>query len=330
MAGPFNRRKFLKGSAAATTAGVLAISLEERALLAGGGNAAPASWAESGPMGKIGNVEISRLICGGNLLNGYAHARDLIYVSELLRRYFTDEKIMETWGLCESVGINTMVSTCDCPYSGGKDPTVRMLNRYRNERRGRIQWLAQCQPSGKGMTDTMQKAIDNGACGVFLQGEVADNWVRENRLDLIERIVTWARGKGVLVGVAGHSVDVPIAIETAGIPVDFHMKTLHHHNYWSAMPAEQQLEVSVNQNDNYWCRTPEQTIEFMKEVKTPWIAYKVLAAGAMKPMDGFDYAFGHGADFVCVGMFDFQVREDQSAARELVARHKNRTRPWYG
>ncbi len=328
MCGYLDRRKLFKAGAAAGTAAVLGMSLEERALLAGGGVAAPTGPAESGPMGRIGGVEISRLICGGNLLNGYAHARDLIYVSELLRQYFTDEKIMETWRLCESAGINTMISTCDCPYSGGKDPTVRLLNRYRDEGRGRMQWIAQCQPAGKGMTDTMQKAIDNGAVGVFLQGEVGDRWVREHRLDLIEKIVTWGKGKGVLVGVAGHSVDVPIAVETAGIRVDFHMKTLHHQNYWSAMPGDQQREVSLNPADNYWCRTPEQTIEFMKEVKTPWIAYKVLAAGAIRPASGFDYAFKNGADFACVGMFDFQVKDDQAAAREIVARHKNRTRPW--
>ncbi|MBE0536543.1 MAG: hypothetical protein IH624_12830 [Phycisphaerae bacterium] len=329
MAKPVNRRTFLSGSIAASTAAALALSLEEKALLAQGDTVeAAAVPAEKGPMGKIGSVEISRLICGGNLLNGYAHARDLIYVSELLRRYFTDEKIMETWQLCESAGINTMISTCDCPYSGGKDPTVRLLNRYRNEHRGRMQWIAQCQPQGKGMTDSMQRAIDNGACGVFLQGEVGDRFVRENRLDLIEKIVTWIKDKGVLAGVAGHSVDVPIAVETAGMPVDFHMKTLHHHNYWSAMPAEQKLEVSANHNDNYYCRTPEQTIEFMKEVKTPWIAYKVLAAGAIRPQSGFDYAFKNGADFACVGMFDFQVKEDQSVAKDVVARYKNRTRPW--
>jgi len=328
MARRLDRRTFVKTSVAASTAGALAVSLDQKALLAADTDAQPPLPAGSGPMGRIGNVEISRLICGGNLLNGYAHARDLIYVGDLLRHYFTDEKIIETWQVCESVGVNTMISTCDCPYAGGNDPTVRLFNRYRDERRGRIQWIAQCQPKGNGMTDAMQKAIDNGACGVFLQGEVGDRWVRENRLDLIEKVITWIKDKGVLAGIAGHAIEVPIAVETAQLPVDFYMKTLHHHNYWSAMPDQQQLDVSVNVNDNYWCRTPEQTIEFMKDVKTPWIAYKVLAAGAVRPQSGFDYAFRNGADFACVGMFDFQVKEDQAIAKEAVARYKDRTRPW--
>ena len=35
----------------------------------------------------------------------------------------------------------------------------------------------------------------------------------------------------------------------------------------------------------------------MKEVTKPWIAFKVLAAGAIPPQDGFRYAFANGAGF---------------------------------
>jgi len=46
------------------------------------------------PMGEIKRVKISRIIVGGNQINGVAHARDLIYASPLVVNYFTDEKIM--------------------------------------------------------------------------------------------------------------------------------------------------------------------------------------------------------------------------------------------
>jgi hypothetical protein len=64
----------------------------------------------------------------------------------------------------------------------------------------------------------------------------------------------------------------------------------------------------------------------MKTVKRPWIAYKVLAAGAIHPRDGFKFAFENGADFLCVGMFDFQVREDVIIARDILAGKLNRQR----
>ena len=37
------------------------------------------------PYGQIGDLKLSRLFLGGNLIGGWAHARDLIYVSKLVR-----------------------------------------------------------------------------------------------------------------------------------------------------------------------------------------------------------------------------------------------------
>jgi hypothetical protein len=324
-----NRRSFLKTTAAASVA--MRLSLEERALLAAGSDVSkPTAEPASMPTGKIGGVQISRLVCGGNLLNGFAHSRDLLYVSELLKHYFTDEKIMDTWQLCQRQGISSMISTCDSPYAGGGDPTIRVLNRYRKERNGSIQWLAQCEPSEDDLTSRAAKAIDNGAVAVILQGERGDRWVRENRLDYIEKFVNYAKKRKVLVGVACHNIQVPIAVEAAGLGVDLYMKTLHHENYWSNMPNEPRVEVIANANDNYFSLDPQTTIDVMKDIKKPWIAFKVLAAGAIAPDSGFDYAFANGADFACVGMFDFQVEENARIAREKIEKFRQRPRPWHG
>jgi hypothetical protein len=59
------------------------------------------------------------------------------------------------------------------------------------------------------------------------------------------------------------------------------------------------------------------------------MGFKVLAAGALEPKDGFKWAFENGADFICVGMFDFQVVEDVNIAIDTL-NNLNRTRPWFG
>ena len=55
---------------------------------------------------------------------------------------------------------------------------------------------------------------------------------------------------------------------------------------------------------------------------------KTLAAGAIKPAQGFKFAFEGGADFICVGMFDFQVVEDVLIAKKTLSGNLNRRRPW--
>ncbi|MHC4728809.1 MAG: hypothetical protein ACYS17_16450 [Planctomycetota bacterium] len=92
MSKDLNRRQFVKKSILASAGVTSAMSLEEKALLAQmkSPTSQTAGSIKGLPAGKIGNVKISRIICGGNLIGGYAHSRDLIYVSSLLNHYFFD------------------------------------------------------------------------------------------------------------------------------------------------------------------------------------------------------------------------------------------------
>jgi hypothetical protein len=125
--------------------------------------------------------------------------------------------------------------------------------------------------------------------------------------------------------------------EKEGLQPDFYIKTLHHDRYWSAHPKEnrrymEMFEAESPQHDQYhdnmFCHNHEETVAFMQSVKVPWIAFKVLAAGAIPPEEGFRFAFDSGADFICVGMFDFQVRQDAAIARQAIAGARNRKRAW--
>jgi len=195
MSKDLNRRRFLHQSALATSATALTFRFEEKALRAqqeqpAGPNAA-LNATVGFPQGRLGKLSVSRLIAGGNLISGFAHSRDLVYVSSLVKQYFTDDKSIETLQRCEAQGINTAILRVD-------DQILRILKGYWKERGGKMQW----------------------------------------------------------------------------------------------------------------------------------IAYKVLGAGAIHPQEGFQYAYQHGADFICVGMFDFQVDQDVALARSAFAGAQQRERPW--
>ena len=60
-----------------------------------------------------------------------------------------------------------------------------------------------------------------------------------------------------------------------------------------------------------------------------WIAFKVLAAGAYHPRQSFQRCFENGADFICVGMYDFQIVQDVNIALKALNENRQRERPWY-
>ena len=82
-------------------------------------------------------------------------------------------------------------------------------------------------------------------------------------------------------------------------------------------------------HDNCFCTFPDRTVEFISRTKVPVMGFKVLAAGAIHPKDGFRWAFEKGADFICVGMFDFQVVDDVNICIDALQNLKNRERAWF-
>ncbi len=283
--------------------------------------------------GRIGDYRISRLICGGNLISGYAHSRDLIYVSSLVQNYFTDEKVLETMNLCEAAGINTIILRVD-------KNTLRLIEKYRR-RNGNMQWIAQCKITDDEIAPDIDAAYDNDAIGAYIHGGICDDYVKNGKIGILYKALDYIKNKYMLAGIAAHDLNVPIACEKTGLEPDFYMKTLNSANYWTAGPrlitdpewkpdpkVIVDPEYGADLHDNIWSTTPQQTIEYMKKVEKPWIAYKVLGAGAIHPKEGFKYVFENGADFACVGMFDWQIIENVNILTDLLAGDLSRERSW--
>ncbi len=317
-----NRRTFVKDTLL-TSAG-LALALDAR----GQDPAKPAAPAVTAPdalpKGKIGKLEISRLMLGGNLLTHYTHSRDLKYVYSLAARYNTDEKIFETLAQAEAQGINTV-------SMHNPEHPISLLRRYRKERGGKIQWIicptAPVEPDMVKYRAHVEDLLKDGCEAIYLWGVHSDSLVAQGKMDLVAKAVALPKELGVPSGVGAHSLEVIKACEAHGVNADFYIKTFHHHNYPTA-PKPDQITKPYNEFPGYWCSNPEETAEFMKSVQKPWIAFKTMAAGAIPPENAFRYSFMHGADFVLAGMFDFEIADDVKHAVQALARNKERARPW--
>jgi hypothetical protein len=320
MSQSIDRRSFIKKTILSPAAGALALQATQNNALAE--DAAKKSKA-SLPKGRIKNLQISRLLLGGNLLTHFTHSRDLRYVYNLAAHYNTEEKIFETVAIAEAHGINTLVIHT-------APGVVSMLKKYRYKQGGKIQWIicptAQVDTEPEAYTKQVRQLADEGVDAVYLWGVSADRLVSEGKVDMIAKAVEIAKENGVPSGVGAHDLNVIKECERNKIDADFYIKTFHHHNYPSA-PRADELTSVTSEVPGHWCSNPKEVIDFMKGVKKPWFAFKVMAAGAIPPTDAFKYAFENGADFVLAGMFDFEIAEDVLIANRALEEVK-RIRPW--
>jgi hypothetical protein len=319
MAKHITRRDFFKSSLAASA--VLPLGLSAQAQDAPGSSGSSTTDTSSMPKGKIAGQEFSRLMMGGNLIGGWSHSRDLAYVSMLMRRYNSPSKVRETLEKGEANGI-TAINTWVM------DDNSQIFEHWKSG--GKMKWFAQVRLDSGGGFSQIQRAIDEGATGIHLTGDAAENLLAQGKFDRVGDTVQFIKAQKRIAGVAAHDLAVIVECEKAKLDVDFYQKTFHSHEYYTAPRADE--TAALGAHDNSWCKDPQAVIDVMAKTNKPWIAFKILAAGAIHPRNAFPYAFKNGADFILVGMFDWQIEEDAKLAKRVISvlsgSNTSRTRPW--
>lgn len=259
------------------------------------------------PTIKIGDLDVTRVIVGGNPFSGFSHQspeRD----REMLD-YYTVERIKKTLFQCEAAGMNSCVLRVDAHI-------WRMLREYRNEG-GKLQWIAQTG----GVNPTEERNIDlsvaNGAVAHFLHGGVTERFYKEDNFERIAELLDHIRSKGIPAGVAAHAPEVHLAIHERELPVDFHVVCFYDCG-----------SVHQGEGEKFDPADPAKAVEVIQKIDKPCIGYKIMGAGRRDAREAMDFAFANikPTDAVCVGMYTGDkpnmAAENAEMAREILERPK--------
>lgn len=290
-----NRREFLKSLGATAVAGRLA------GLTSSHCAAAEVPQPRALPRVRIGSLEVSRLIIGGNPFSGNSHFSS--QVSREMREYYTNERIKQVLETAADEGVNTCLARAD-------DHIMGVWNEYRREG-GRVRyWIAQTAPERKPPERNIDETIAHGASAIYIQGVFVDRYFASGKLEDLRPLLERIRAAGLPAGMGSHRPDVLPVAERLGLPVDFYMQCFYN---------------LTQRKGIYLAEDRARAVETIQSLSKPVIAYKILAAGRNEPHEAFSFALARirPSDAVCVGVFPKhrprEIAEDAALTRRYIS-----------
>lgn len=240
-------------------------------------------------MSKLGTLEVSRLILGGNPFSGNSHQgverdRDML-------RYFTTARIKAILRQAEDLGINTFLGRADRHI-------VRVLMEYWDEG-GKIQWIAQTCPEFGSPLNGVNAAIRGGAHAVYIHGGQMDYLLANNQLPEAVKAIERIKEAGLPAGIAAHKPPAHLWANE-NLPLDFHMCS-----YYNPSPRDKDAAHHAGMSEVYDPDDRDHMVEIIPCLKAPAIHYKIFAAGRSDPSEAFAFVQKHlrPQDAVCIGIY---------------------------
>jgi len=249
-------------------------------------------------------LTVTRLIIGANPFGGFSHQtkeRDQEMV-----KYYTPERIKETWARAEAAGINTMITNNETPH------VINTTQDYLSHG-GPLQWICQtANRSNTNMSDAVDKAVAIGAKALYFHGGLVDNLYKARDEKTVRAWVEHARKYRVPVGVAGHAPETHYWVDGMKL-VDFHVVCFFNCG-----------SLHSGKGHKFKLADCFAAAECVRKIQKPCIGYKIMAAGRIDPAMAFEFAFDRikPGDVVNVGMHrgdkDNMVEENVGIVKKLL------------
>jgi len=240
---------------------------------------------------KVGGVEISRLAFDGELIAGHAHARDLIWTDDFMRRYNSGVTLGRTVRYCLHCGIDTVF---------GELPCLAPITEAAKAAGGGIKFFANCADAAEAA-----KSAAGGAKGAYLRPQVADALASKGDAAGLKTLFAAFKAVGIPAGIGAEDVATVKFCADNGISPDYWVLAFHSLDYPAA-----RMTTKCN---NIWCADPKAAAEYMKTRKEPWVAIRGLAGGAIAPEVAYKFAKDNGATAVAIDLLDYRIVETVNA-----------------
>lgn len=302
------RRSFLKRLTGGSLAILGSTLLPKKTVLGG------VSQAKQLPKIKLGDLEVSRLIAGGNPIGGYSYSTSNL--SRFMQEYFTVEGTANFILRCEAEGITTWQSH----YS----TKIRDALLTARDRGSQIQWIALLSSRN----DNLKEVLNLNPVAIAHHGGVTDQLALEGKKEQVHDFVKRVHDSGLPSGISTHCPKLLGELDSEGWENDFFMGCF----YYLSRTPEECRELSAEEHLGYnWVRNdPGRMAAQMRKVQRPCLAFKILGAGRLcgsrnRDVNSIETAFSFAfqnikpIDGVIVGMFPVytdEVAEDAGFARK--------------
>ena len=235
----------------------------------------------------IGGVEVSRLALDGELIAGHAHARDLIWTDEFMRRYNSGVTLGRTVRYCLHCGVDAVFA--EPQFLAPMSAEAKAVGKE-------LKFFANCADAKDAAA-----AKDGGAKGVYLRPEVADELARKGDTNGVQKLFAELKAASLPVGIGAEDVSTVKFCAENGVVPDYWVLAFHSLDYAAA-----RMETKCN---NIWCADPKAAADYMKTRKEPWVAVRGLAGGAHDPVKAYKFAKDNGATAVAIDLLDYRIVE---------------------
>lgn len=233
---------------------------------------------------RIGNLELSKVICGTNTFYARSHfsrARDMEY-----RARFDDSRIEAMLLHCQDLGINAVDTSAN-----ERIQAIVSSVRARSGRPLHLIGSTRIDATSPMRThdEKLSYLIEHRTDICIIHAQYVDAPRVDGEIAGLDRLLDRIHEAGLLAGISTHRIATVEYCESRRLPIDTYLFPMNATGY--LYPGDNGPETTTDR------------VQLVQSTPKPFILIKVLGAGRISPDEGIPFALEHAKpnDALCIG-----------------------------